>query len=71
MLAVFGFYAATGFFSYRWMQRRMPETLARIGMVRFVVAVALFWTMMAVPVKAFLRLILHVKYVWVTPWFNI
>jgi hypothetical protein len=71
MLAVLGFYAGAGFLSYRWMQRRMAGTLARIGMARFTEAALLFWTMVAVPVKALLRLVLHVKYVWVTPWFNI
>jgi hypothetical protein len=71
MLVVFGFYAAAGWFSYRWMRRRMAATLERIGMIRFGAAAFLFWTMVAVPIKALLRLVLHVKYVWVTPWFNI
>jgi hypothetical protein len=71
MLVSLGYFAGAGALSYRWMRRRMPETLARIGVIRFVVAAAFFWTMMAVPVKILLRLTLHVKYVWVTPWFNI
>lgn len=71
MLISVGYCAAAGVWSYRWMKRRMPATLARIGWTRFVVAAALFWTMVAVPVKIVLRLTMHIKYVWVTPWFNI
>jgi hypothetical protein len=71
LLLCAGYFGATGLGSYRWMQRRMAETLARIGLVRFLLAAALFWTMAAVVVKALLRLVLHVKYVWVTPWFSI
>jgi hypothetical protein len=70
-LIFFGYFAAAGWFSYRWMLRRMAETLRRIGLLRFVVASALFWMMAAAPVKIVLRLTLHIKYVWVTPWFNI
>lgn len=71
MFVVLGYFAAAGALSYCWMRRRMPETLARIGLVRFVVAAALFWTMMALPIKILLRLTMHIKYVWVTRWFNI
>jgi hypothetical protein len=28
-------------------------------------------TMLALPVKIFLRLLFRIKYVWVTPWFNV
>jgi hypothetical protein len=28
-------------------------------------------TMVALPIKMLLRLSLHIKYVWITPWFNV
>jgi hypothetical protein len=28
-------------------------------------------TMLALPVKILLRLVFRIKYVWVTPWFNV
>ena len=28
-------------------------------------------TMVRLPVKMVLRLVLHIKYVWITPWFNV
>jgi hypothetical protein len=30
-----------------------------------------FLTMVALPLKILIRLALNIKYVWVTPWFNI
>jgi hypothetical protein len=27
--------------------------------------------MLGLPIKMFLRLAFHIKYVWITPWFNI
>ena len=40
-------------------------------MVRFLVTASLFATMMSLPIKMILRWTLNVKYLWVTPWFNI
>ncbi|MBI4737865.1 MAG: cytochrome C, partial [candidate division NC10 bacterium] len=31
----------------------------------------LFLIMMSLPLKMFLRIAFNIKYVWVTPWFNI
>jgi hypothetical protein len=28
-------------------------------------------TMFALPIKMLLRLAFHIKYVWITPWFNV
>jgi hypothetical protein len=28
-------------------------------------------TMMALPIKIAIRLLFHIKYVWITPWFNV
>jgi hypothetical protein len=39
--------------------------------VRYTIIAALFLIMMALPVKIILRLVLNVKYILVTPWFNI
>jgi hypothetical protein len=39
--------------------------------VRYGIVAFLFLTMMSLPVKVVLRLAFNIKYVWVTPWFNI
>jgi len=53
-----------------WMKPKSP-TLQTLGPVRYGIVVSLFLTMMSLPLKMFLRLAFNIKYVWVTPWFNI
>ncbi len=43
----------------------------KVGVVRYAIKGFLFLTMMALPIKMFLRIAFNIKYVWVTPWFNI
>ena len=50
---------------------RKGPTFATLGIVRYLAVSFLFATMIALPIKIILRLTIHMKYVWVTPWFNI
>ncbi|MEK6577564.1 MAG: cytochrome B6, partial [Nitrospirota bacterium] len=43
----------------------------KLGFVRYNLVMFLFLSMMGVPLKIFLRLIMNIKYVMVTPWFKI
>jgi len=45
--------------------------MRRYGTLRYSVIAFLLLTMAALPVKMALRLAFNIKYVWVTPWFNI
>ena len=57
---------------YFWILRvKGKEFLDRWGMVRFNITAFLFVTMVALPVKMFLRLVFNIKYIMVTPWLNI
>jgi hypothetical protein len=49
----------------------MHELYQQQGLVRFMITAGLFATMMALPVKMVLRWTFNIKYLWVTPWFNI
>jgi hypothetical protein len=55
---------------YYW-KRDSIETIRQLGPVRYGIVAVLFLTMMSLPIKIFLRLAFNIKYVWVTPWFNI
>jgi hypothetical protein len=76
--AVFGlvciatyFVLAIGLF-HAWVIRvKGREFMQRWGPVRFAITAFLFVTMVALPVKMFLRLAFNVKYILVTPWLNI
>lgn len=50
---------------------RNGPTFAALGIVRYLIVSFLFASMMTLPIKIVLRLVFHIKYVWVTPWFNI
>lgn len=50
---------------------RKSSIFAALGIVRYLVVSFLFASMMTLPIKIFLRLVFSLKYIWVTPWFNI
>jgi len=54
---------------YLW--KRGSDVLQRLGTLRYGIVSFLFLTMMALPVKIILRIALNIKYILVTPWFNI
>ncbi len=47
------------------------RTLEKLGIIKYSLVAFLFLSMMGLPIKVFLKLVFHLKYIWVTPWFNI
>ena len=47
------------------------QTLEKLGIIKYSLVAFLFLSMMGLPIKVFLKLVFHLKYIWVTPWFNI
>ena len=45
--------------------------LRQLGFVRYNIVAGLFMLMMLLPFKMMLRWTLNIKYLWVTPWFNL
>lgn len=71
----FGFAVVAGYFAlgpifYFW-KSKSNKFLQELGLIRYVIVSFLFLCMMALPIKMILRLALNIKYVWVSPWFNI
>src|SRR3989339_435814 len=56
---------------YLFMKTRKSTVLEKLGIIKYSIVAFLFLSMMALPIKVFLRLVFHIKYIWVTPWFNI
>ncbi len=72
--SIFGGMAVASYYApavWYWLKKRDTPTLRSLGLVRYSIVAFLFLTMMGLPLKMALRLLLGVKYVWVTPWFNI
>lgn len=55
---------------YNW-KRKRNDFIKKLGMIRYIILSFLFWTMIGLPIKIILTLTLNIKYIWVTPWFNI
>jgi hypothetical protein len=70
-ILVNGYLVAGMIAPYKYMQKKMPEFLKQFGMIRYIVTTSLFITMMAIPIKMVLWLVFHIKYIWITPWFNV
>ncbi|NTU94117.1 MAG: cytochrome C [Chlorobiaceae bacterium] len=70
-VTVVGYYVAGILAPLRYWKKNNPELLTQLGMTRYYTIMFLFVTMMAVPIKMILRLVFLVKYVWITPWFNV
>jgi hypothetical protein len=56
---------------YAILKMRNSVLLEKLGIIRYSLVAFLFVSMLALPIKMFLKLVFHLKYVWVTPWFNI
>jgi hypothetical protein len=68
VLVILGYYSLAGLF---WFKKKNTEFLKKLGFLRYNVTAFLFLSMMALPIKMILRISLNIKYILVTPWFNI
>jgi len=69
-LILIALYYGSAVLFYLW-RKEKSETLQQLGPVRYGIVAFLFLTMLGLPIKIFLRIFFNIKYVWVTPWFNI
>jgi hypothetical protein len=49
----------------------MDKDFKRMSLLQFSIVQFFLLTMVALPLKMALRLLWHIKYVWITPWFNV
>ncbi|KMP12478.1 cytochrome C [Candidatus Nitromaritima sp. SCGC AAA799-A02] len=61
-------YFALGTAAYFFMERK---AIKNVGFVRMFIKVQLYLIMIGMVIKIVLRLGFNIKYIWVTPWFNI
>jgi hypothetical protein len=47
------------------------KVYARMSMLQYLTLQVMLTFMLLLPVKIVLRLLFRIKYIWVTPWFNI
>lgn len=70
--AVVGLYllVASGIF-HRLFKRYKPREYANMNLIQYALMHIFMISMVALVVKILLRLLFRIKYVWVTPWFNV
>lgn len=56
---------------YLLMKMKNSPILEKLGVIRYSIVAFLFLSMLGLPIKMVLKLVFHLKYIWVTPWFNI
>ena len=72
-LVVGGFAAVSGYACHRLISatKFSRKILDRMSLLQYVLMQTLLIIMLALPVKIAARLLFRIKYVWVTPWFNV
>jgi uncharacterized membrane protein len=70
-IVVGGYFAVGGFIMTALFRRKMPKDWSRMSLLQYQIMMFLMLSMVALPIKMLLRLTLHIKYVWITPWFNV
>ncbi|MDZ7269826.1 MAG: cytochrome C [candidate division KSB1 bacterium] len=72
---LFGLAVVGGYFAlipiYWFWKRDKSEILKTLGPLRYSVTAFLLLSMMGLVIKMFLRIAFNIKYIWVTPWFNV
>src|SRR6266404_3514718 len=65
------YYVVGGILTHTLFKRKMPRDYKRMSFIQYNLMMFLLLTMIALPVKMLARLVLNIKYVLVTPWFNV
>jgi Cytochrome b(C-terminal)/b6/petD len=70
-VVVGGYYLAAGLVVHALFRRFNAKNYRRMSLLQYSLMMFFLLTMFGLPIKILLRHSLHVKYVWITPWFNI
>ena len=66
-----GYFAAGGLALTLLFRRFMAKDFRRMSILQYSLVAGFMMIMIALPIKMLFRLLFHIKYVWITPWFNI
>ncbi len=66
-----GYFAAGIVLPHIYLRKHGSKFLEALGPIRYLIVAGLLLIMISLPIKILLRLLFHIKYIWVTPWFNI
>ena len=70
-IVVGGYYVIGGLIMHTLFKKYNRRDYERMSFLQYNLVMFFFLTMMGLPIKMIARLALNIKYVWVTPWFNV
>jgi len=70
-VVVGGYYLVGGFAVHALFRRYNPKDYQRMSLLQYSTMMIFMLTMIGLPIKMLLRLAFNIKYVWITPWFNV
>ena len=70
-VVVGGYFVIGGWLCDKLFRKYTPEMVKKQSKAQYATTILLVLLMFSLPAKVFLRLAFTIKYVWVTPWFNI
>jgi len=70
-LVVGGYFVIGGLIVNGLFRRYNPKDYKRMSLLQYSIMMTFFLIMVALPIKILIRLLFHIKYLWITPWFNI
>jgi hypothetical protein len=70
-IVVGGYYLAAGLVAHSLYRRYNAKNYQRKSLLQYSLMMFFLLTMFGLPIKILLRHSLHIKYVWITPWFNV
>src|SRR6266850_1914452 len=70
-IVVGGFFVVGGLLIHAFFRRSNPKDYKRMSLLQYSILMTFLLTMLGLPIKMLLRLLFHIKYVWITPWFNV
>ena len=70
-IVVGGYFVIGGLVVHTLFKKYNPQNYRRMSFVQYNVMMVFMLLMLSLPVKILIRQLFHIKYVWVTPWFNV
>jgi hypothetical protein len=60
-----------GLIVHAFFRRKNPKDYKHMSLLQYSLMQFFMLTMIALPIKMAVRLLFNIKYVWITPWFNV
>jgi hypothetical protein len=71
LIVVGAYFVIGGIIVHMFFRRKQPRDYQRMSFLQYNTMMIFLLLMLSLPLKILIRLLFHIKYVWITPWFNV